>query len=117
MLKVIFILTFLFTAFILCQNKNSTSFNYDHDCPTWLKMKIDSLTNNLDNAGTEVYRYDWNERFVYHIHIPINSCVFCLLFDQNGNKIQFASNDMISNFEKNRKSKMLIWERKMNQEN
>ncbi len=109
MSKVIFISVLLFAAFVGCQKNNAVEpFNYERDTPLWLKVKIDSMSTNQEYFGTEVYRYEWNGKFVYHITSIINSCMFCDVFDQNGNKIQLTSEDVLD-FQQNKKNEVLVW--------
>ncbi|MGE5812370.1 MAG: hypothetical protein ACM339_12760 [Ignavibacteria bacterium] len=110
MLKIIFISSLLSIAFLSCQ-KNSLvePFNYERDTPLWLKEKIDYMSTNHDYFGSKIYRYKWNEKYVYHIMIPISSCAYCELYDQDGIKIQF-NDDSFSDFLENKKDEVLVWE-------
>ena len=102
---------FLFLIFLSCQKAKTTGpFDYDRDTPEWLKTKINSLSTNRDYSGTMVYRYEWEGDFVYHIMIPISSCAYCELYDQNGNKIQLAENEEFSGFLLNEKNGIVIWQ-------
>jgi len=111
MLKIIFISSFLVITFMSCQKDNSVEpFNFERDTPVWLKEKIDSMSTNHEYYGTKVYRYEWNEKFTYHIMITISSCAYCELFDQSGTKIQITNDAMFSDFQRNRKNEIIIWE-------
>lgn len=113
MLKVIFISSFLFITLLSCQNANSIEpINYEKDTPQWLKVKIDSMSTNPDYFGTKVYRCEWNSKFTYHIMIPISSCAYCEVYEQNGNKIQFTNDETFSDFIKNKNDEILVWEKK-----
>jgi len=102
---------FLFLTFIRCQEGNPVeAFNYERDTPLWLKEKIDSMSNNQDYYGTKVFRYEWNKRYTYDILIPISSCAYCDVYDQQGNKIQFLSDRMFQDYINNRKNEVLVWE-------
>lgn len=111
MLKIIFLSSFLFLAFLSCQN-SVQPFNYEKDTPQWLKEKIDSMSVNPDYFMSQVYRYEWKDKYVYHIMIPISSCAYCELYEEDGSKIQFANDAMFSDFLMNKKNKVLVWERK-----
>src|SRR4030042_2776752 len=107
MFKIIFISS-LFITFMSCQKDNSVElFNYERDTPVWLKEKIDSMSTNHYYYGTKVYRYEWNGEFTYHIMIPISSCAYCELYDQDGNKIQITDDDLFSDFQQNRRNEIL----------
>jgi hypothetical protein len=110
MKKIIYLFLFLFLTFVGCSNKEI--FNYERDTPAWLKAKIDSVTtaNPKYYSGTKVFRYEWNEQYIYHFSIPLSSCVYCEVYDQNGRKIQFTDNAMKSDFEQNKINKVLLWD-------
>ncbi|MBU0472871.1 MAG: hypothetical protein KKF62_01775 [Bacteroidetes bacterium] len=111
MFKTIFLSFFLFIAFLSCQNSVESAI-YEKDSLQWLKVKIESLAVHPDYVGSKVYRYEWNSNFVYHIMIPISSCAYCELYNGDGGKIQFTNDEMFSDFLKNKKNEVLIWERK-----
>lgn len=101
----------MFLVILSCQKENTVEpFNYERDTPVWLKEKINNMSTNHDYYGTKIYKYDWNRIYVYHIMIPINSCAYCELYDQNGNKIQIADDTMFTDFQNNRKNEILVWE-------
>jgi hypothetical protein len=110
MKKIILLFFFLLLTFISCSNKQV--FNYENDTPVWLKTKIDSVTttNPKYYFGTKVYRYEWNEQYIYHFSIPASSCVYCEVYEQNGKKIQFTNKEVISDFEQNKRNKVLVWD-------
>jgi len=101
---------FLFTL-ICCQNNVIASFNYEKDTPGWLKVKIDSIytSNNDYYFGTEVFRYKWNDNFLFEIHIPLSSCVLCELYYYNGVKTNFTDEKTVQNYLNNRTDKVLVW--------
>jgi hypothetical protein len=110
MLKIIFISWFVFLVFISCNNSDITEpYNYERDTPVWLKEKIDSLSVNQLYYGAKVYRYTWNRNYIYHITVPIWSCIYCELYDYYGNKIKFTDNEF-SDFFNNKTDEILVWE-------
>ena len=114
MLKIIFLSTFLFLAFISCNKGDITQpYNYGRDTPEWLKEKIDSMSVNQLYYGSKVYRYTWDRKYVYHIMIPISSCMYCEVYDYYGNKIEFTENEF-SDFLNNKTGETFIWEWPLN---
>lgn len=113
MIKIFFLSTFVIITLVCCSN-SVEPFNYERDTPQWLKLKIDSLDVNPNYAGTTVYRYNWHSNYVYHISIPISSCAFCLVYDQNGNKIEFTDETVINDFHNNRTNEIIIWQKGFN---
>ncbi len=112
MIKIIFISSFLILLIIGWQESNPAEpVNYDKDIPVWLKQIIVVMTEDQDYYGTKVYRYEWNGKFIYHIMIPISSCAYCEVYDQEGNKITFENDSAFEEFIKNRINETLIWER------
>ena len=111
MLKTIFMASFFLIIFAGCQKSNFIEpFNYERDTPAWLKQKIDYMSANQMYYGAKVYRYEWNKEFVYHIVVPISSCAYCEVYDQEGNKITFVNDSMFQGFIENKKNETLIWE-------
>lgn len=111
MLKIIFVSSFIIFSFISCQEGNiSEPFNYVSDTPSWLKDKIDNMSANPEYFGTKVYRYVWNNKFVYHIMIPIGSCGYCELYEQSGIKINFVNDAIFEEFLENKTNETLVWE-------
>jgi hypothetical protein len=95
-----------------CNTDNGVGpFDYGRDTPMWLKEKIEVMsTDTRSFVGTKVYRYNWHGQFVYHISIPLSSCVFCETYDQRGNKIQFTNDAMLQDFLSTRTDQVLVWE-------
>jgi hypothetical protein len=87
-------------------------FDYARDTPSWLKEKISLMSSDTRRfyIGTKVYRYDWHRQPVYDIFIPLSSCAYCEVYDQSGNKIQFAGDAMLQDFLSNRTNELLVWE-------
>ena len=108
MIKIIFITSFVILSFLGCENTNEP-FNYERDTPVWLKEKINNISSNQEYWGTIVYRYELNKKYYYHIMIPISSCGYCELFDENGDKILFGD-DEFSKFLQDKKNELIIWE-------
>ncbi|WP_185957246.1 hypothetical protein [Gracilimonas mengyeensis] len=109
----IIIISFLLLLMIGCQgNKGTNDFDFEKDTPQWLKAEIDSISLNSYYQVIKVYRYTWKGDFVYHFEIPISSCVFCDLYDQNGSKLTFNDDKLFEDFLENKHDKVLIWQRK-----
>jgi hypothetical protein len=87
-------------------------FDYARDTPLWLKTKIAVMATDTTRFyfRTKVYRYEWHSQFVYHISIPVSSCMYCEIYDHAGNKIQIANDSMLQDFLSNRKDEVLVWE-------
>lgn len=42
--------------------------------------------------------------------LGVSSCMFCEVYDHNGNKIQFQSQAEFEDYRLNRKNEVLVWE-------
>ena len=114
--RIIFISGVLLSFIIVSCKKDSgvEPFDYARDTPLWLKEKITVMSNDTTHfyAMTKVYRYQWNAVFIYHISIPLSSCMYCELYDQNGNRMQISNDVMLQHFLGTRTGEILIWESK-----
>ncbi len=96
-----------------CQNVSTVeSLNYEKDTPVWLKAKIDTMSTGKYYMLAKVYRCEMNGEYIYYISNPISSCVYCEVYYQNGEKLNFEDEKVLYDFEHNKKNELLIWERK-----
>lgn len=107
--------TILISALIIlfitgCKKDNSVEpFNYERDTPQWLKEKIETFKKDPMSRDKVVYRYEWNGKFIYDIYSAASSCMFCEVYEQNGNKVQFTTEAMLQDYIKNRKNEIIVW--------
>ena len=102
-----------FFVLVGCNNDNGQQpFDYAKDTPAWLKEKIAVMSTDTTRfyVRSKVYRYNWNWQFVYHISIPLSSCMYCEIYDQFGNRIKFVNDAMLQNFLSTRTDEVLVWE-------
>lgn len=66
--------------------------------------------DNQNNFGASITRYKWNGMYIYHVSIPISSCAFCELYDQNGRLIKFSSDSLKCDFMKNKADGVNVWQ-------
>jgi len=117
MFKRIIVVSALFLTFILlgCSTAGGSEVsNLEKDTPVWLKEKITTISNFTDNYfdWTRVYRYEWNKSFIYLFSIPLSSCTYCELYDQDGNKVTAFNDSLLQDILQTRKGEVLIWENK-----
>ena len=112
--QTLFVTTVLcFFILVSCQKESGQEpFNYANDTPSWLKDRIAIMSNDTTRlyAQTKVYRYNWHSAFVYYISIPLSSCMYCDVYDQEGNRIQFTGDAMLQDFLNTRSNEVLIWQ-------
>jgi hypothetical protein len=78
--------------------------------PEWAKSTIDSISTIEEYEGTILYRYTWNNEYVYHFEIPISTCTYCQLFNQSGIKVVFASESQFQDFLNKKTETEVLWE-------
>lgn len=111
MMRHFFVISFILLTFIGCELEDVTlPFNFERDTPVWLKEKVYSMSIGQDYYGVKVFRFEWKSKYFYHIMIPISSCAYCELYDENGNKVNFTSDQMFQDFLINKKNEVLVWE-------
>lgn len=54
--------------------------------PEWLVTRVDSL-DKLTGMRIEVYQFEWDGSIWYFILNPLNSCMFCKIYDKSGNNV------------------------------
>ncbi len=78
--------------------------------PPWLQARIDSISANPEYYGTKVYRYTWHGVFFYYFMIPLSSCAYCDIYDWNGKRLHFGTDDEVIRFITEKSDGVLIWE-------
>jgi hypothetical protein len=117
MLKKIIIVFALFLALVLLRcsmDRGSETFKLEKDTPVWLEEKINTISNFTGHYydWTRVYRYEWNNSFIYLFSVPASSCMYCELYDQDGNKVTAFNDSLLQDILQTRKGEVLIWENK-----
>ena len=107
----LFIITLTVTFLSCCSGTGSESFHYDSEPPAWLKEKIDSISSSTRHYydWTKVYRYNFNESFIYHFSIPASSCIYCELYNQEGDRITAFNDSTLQSILNKKTGEVLIW--------
>ncbi len=100
------IIVFSFFFIISCQKEKIT--NLENERPDWLVSLIDSIDNKPSYNDSRIYRYEYNSQYYYHLENPNFSCIYCTVYDSNGNIICWE-NENLDSFISKRKNKTLIW--------
>ncbi len=117
MLKKIVIVFALLLALILFRcsmDIGSENHKFEKDTPVWLEEKINTISNFTGHYydWTRVYRYEWNNSFIYLFSVPASSCMYCELYDQSGNKVTAFNDSVLQEILQTRKGEVLMWENK-----
>jgi hypothetical protein len=75
--------------------------------PEWLNTMITQLESST-TPGIIVYAYKWNEDYYYNVSNPISSCMFCELYNYQGDKPNWTD-DEFSDFALNSKLIKAVW--------
>ncbi len=102
-MKKLFLFLLALLIFCTCEKQSSDNRN-----PEWLDELILEMEGNPYYFGSYISRYTWNGDFFYEITIPVSSCMYCDIYDIDGNRINWQEND-INDYLENRKDKVLIW--------
>lgn len=108
MKKYFFILAVLFLCLGMAGCKENESVV---DIPDWLSTKIQEFEKDENLlAVVNIYRCKWKGQVIYYIDNPLNSCIYCEVYDRYGNKIIWdeEGND-VENFVATRKNEVLIY--------
>ncbi|HZK94271.1 MAG TPA: hypothetical protein VFC67_08695 [Prolixibacteraceae bacterium] len=81
---------FLLLNFLSCDKKDTIT--GPDELPVWLQLKITELVtpNGICNI-TDVTIIEYNGKKYYHIYAGLWSCVYCQLFDEQGNRPDWDS--------------------------
>jgi len=101
---------FLFCLIIIssCIRDNSI-FNASDQNPEWLTQLISKIENDNYYFGAVIYRHQWHSKFYYHLMVPLDSCIYCRVYDANGNIIEW-SDESFQDYIDNRRNEVVIWE-------
>jgi len=81
---------------------------YDDKNPKWLDQMIQEMENNPYYTGSSIERYTWKNNYYYEFTIPLSSCLYCDVYNFDGDRIDWQKND-IDDYLANRTYRVLIW--------
>ena len=75
----------LLIGLLSCNKKEETPVSKDF--PEWLQLKITELVPEQNLCAiTDVTIIEYNGKRYYHVYCGIWSCMYCQLFDEQGNR-------------------------------
>jgi len=87
---VFFITIILLIGILSCDKKDLIT--GPEEFPVWLQLKITELVPEQDLCEiTSVTIIEYNGKKYYHLYCAIWSCVYCQLFDEQGNRPDWDS--------------------------
>jgi hypothetical protein len=76
---------FLLLSFLSCDKKDLNT--GPEEFPAWLQLKIAELVTPFSICNiTDVTIIEYNGKKYYHIYAGLWSCMYCQLFDEQGNR-------------------------------
>lgn len=109
MLKTLFTACFLIVLFSGCLDDHALNPGHsEQKIPAWLQERISEISTDQSYSYSEVYRYEWEEKNVYHILVPTRSCIFCELYSENGNVLNLSDEEFFD-FVEHKKDEILLW--------
>lgn len=85
-----FIIIFTFLAIFSCHKKEETLVSTEF--PEWLQLKIAELVPDQKLCEiTDVTFIEYKGKIYYHVYCGIWSCMYCQLFDEQGNRPDWSS--------------------------
>ncbi len=102
------IFVILFSLFLIGCDHDSNVMTSEK--PEWLNELIADIQNEVYYAGSVIYRHEWKSEFYYHLEIPVSSCAYCDVYNQNGVKIVWSDEHNFEDYLQNRKNEKVIWD-------
>jgi len=104
-MKRIYFVAVTFLLFLSCHNDEIPQ----PIIPEWLTPKIENFEKPGECYGCAVTRIEYNNQFYYHLYCGIWSCMYCQLYDSQGNLVNWDQNQF-NDFFKKKKNETVIWQ-------
>jgi hypothetical protein len=102
-----FYIFFLVTLLILSCNKEETPVAEN---PDWLEIQIQELETNEQHCwDCEITRYTYNNEYYYNIYCGYWSCIFCKLYNSNGQLTSEIEEFDFEEFHSSYDNETVIW--------
>jgi hypothetical protein len=83
-------------AYVICGIKN----------PDWFMNLIDEIGNESSYVGSIIYQHTYKSNYYFHLEIPVSSCMYCRIYDCDGNLVEWSS---VQDYLDNRTNEIIIW--------
>ncbi|MBT3385468.1 MAG: hypothetical protein HN778_19120 [Prolixibacteraceae bacterium] len=103
-MKNLYPILFLFIFLVSCEKEENTI----SEIPEWLQSQIEELENSEYCFDCSLTKITFNNEFYYHIYCGFWSCMYCKLYDPNGELIDWSS-DNFNNFLSEKKDEVVLW--------
>lgn len=100
----LYLVSLLLFLFISC-NEDETP---QKEIPEWIQPIIENLDNSGECYGCSLAEINYNNKTYYHLYCSYWSCMYCNLYDSNGNTVEWETEDF-SSFLTNKSDDVVIW--------
>lgn len=101
-----YIFSFLICLLIgSCQKEETPAPNV----PDWFQPQIKELESSGECYDCTITQITYFNKFYYHLYCGYWSCMYCKLYDNEGNLVEWENEDF-NNFLENKNSEKVIWE-------
>jgi len=78
--------------------------------PDWFISLIESLeTDSTSFRNANVAEFEYNGESLFHVMNPLSSCLYCYVYDCDGNLVEWPSVDDFQDYEQNREYIAHLW--------
>ena len=105
MMSRLFFIILVLVLFQFSCNKEETP---PLEVPDFLHPQIEELENSGECYGCTITKISFNNSFYYHLYCGYWSCMYCNLYDNNGNLVQWEQEEF-SDFLENKTVEQVIW--------
>ncbi len=91
---------------VACEKKSQQQ----DQLPEWLEIILDESTNNDFCQYWSVTRYSFRDSYYYELFNPLSSCLFCDVYDEEGNRMVWDDHEDMNAYVENRTDVTLVWE-------
>lgn len=100
----LYLISILFVLIVSCQKEETLS----PIIPDWFLPQIEELEKSGDCFDCTITQITYENKKYYHLYCGYWSCIYCKLYDSNGNLVKWETEES-NNFFKNKKNETVIW--------
>jgi hypothetical protein len=78
---------------VLLKDLSYAPFVSEYKYPDWLAKKIDGM----EREACDIYAGEWNGRIVFYMEITWSSCMFCDVYYEDGEKVEWGMGETLFN--------------------
>ena len=103
-MKNLYLISFLFIFLASCEKEETTN----SEITEWLQPRIEELENS-EHCFCSLTRITYKKEYYYHIYCGIWSCMYCQLYNKNGELVNEIEGFDFEDFFTNKKDEVVLW--------